>query len=332
MPVALLDLSQPPEHSSTAILPTVDALGGVPLALWALRALRLVIDESDIVVAIHPEHRVELFKPFKGLTVSDPAAAGATLFERVPDGPDLMIQPGQPFCTATTATSALESPSPELARYQSSPIERIRVVSQSDLELAQAVATGLPPTHDAVRGIGKFAASILAGIQAVVTDVDGTLTDGAVYMPGGQDDVEVEPIRKFDTRDGQGIRMLLKHGIKVAVLSSTYRGASSRQRAAMLKVEDDLVDVGPGDKRQRFLALCSKMSVQADSVLYFGDDINDLPAMEEAGVVACPADAHPLIRQHADIVLESNGGHHAARELSDLVLAAKSADLAVAAQ
>jgi 3-deoxy-D-manno-octulosonate 8-phosphate phosphatase (KDO 8-P phosphatase) len=98
----------------------------------------------------------------------------------------------------------------------------------------------------------------------------------------------------------------------------------------MLMIEH--VDVGPGNKLPRFLRLCEAMGSSPERTLYFGDDINDLPAMEAAGFVACPADAHPIVRGIADVVLEANGGRHAARELSDRILRAKGADLSSAAQ
>lgn len=332
MPTALLDLTAPVDTDPNAVSPTRDRIKNLPLAIWSLRALRHVVDEQDILVAASPDHDTSIFQSFTDLTVTDPATAGNLLFERSPDGPALSANPSFPFCSRLTASTALEASTHELHRFQSTPLERTRVITLDELELAHAIAQGLPADHPAIAGIAAYAAPALAQIDAVVTDVDGTLTDGAVYMTGESSDVEAEPIRKFDTRDGQGLRMLMKHNIRVAVLSSTYRGASSRQRAAMLKIDSSLVDVGPGDKRQRFLTLCNKMEVSPARTLYFGDDINDLPAMEEAAIVACPADAHPLIQQHAQIVLESDGGRHAARELSDLILAAKSADIAAAAQ
>ena len=325
MPLALLDLTTPTPEG--AIDPTRDALSRIPLALWALRALRLAADDTDIVVAASDDHDTTPFEHFPEVTVCSPADANLLAFDRAPPGPMLVANCERPFCTRETARAAAGAPSPELHRLQSTPIERTRITNAADLELAQAIADGLAVDHPAIDGITAYAAPFLADVEAVVVDVDGTLTDGAVYMPG---DVDAEPIRKFDTRDGQGLRMLMKNGVKLGVLSSTYRGQSSVERARMLKIEH--MDIGPGDKRPRFLALCNEMGVEPAKTLYFGDDINDLVAMEVAGFVACPADAHPIVRRVAHVVLQAAGGHHAARELSDLILGAKRADLAVPAQ
>lgn len=153
------------------------------------------------------------------------------------------------------------------------------------------------------------------GVRAVISDVDGTLTDGSLYTTSNG-----AVMRRFTTIDGMGHNILLRAGVQIAWLSATSEGASVARRAEMLKIEH--VDTGSGDKAPRFEALCAKMGVDAEHTLYIGDDINDLPAMELAGLSFAPCDAHPTVREFVDRVLPAPGGHGAFRVLADAILMA----------
>lgn len=150
-------------------------------------------------------------------------------------------------------------------------------------------------------------------IRAIISDVDGTMTDGGVTLGDG-------PVswRTFNTHDGYGHDLLHAAGVKIGWLSSTGSGESIFVRAKQLRVE--FVDVSRGDKGPRFLTLCEKMGVSPKEVLYVGDDVNDLPAMRHAGATACPADAMGAVRSAVDVVLTKEGGRGAFREAADLVL------------
>lgn len=156
-------------------------------------------------------------------------------------------------------------------------------------------------------------------IRAIVSDVDGTMTDGGVTLGDG-------PVswRTFNTHDGYGHDLLHAAGVKIGWLSATGSGESIVARAKQLKVE--FVDVGRGDKGERFIALCARMGVSPNEVLYLGDDLNDLPAMKLAGVTACPADAMEAVRAAVDVVLKKEGGRGAFREAADLVLGVLTAE------
>lgn len=156
---------------------------------------------------------------------------------------------------------------------------------------------------------------MLHPIHAIITDVDGTLTDGGVTLGDAP-----HSIRTFNTHDGLGHDLLAKAGIKVGWLSATSSPRSIELRAQQLRIP--AVDAGPGDKGPRFLAMCAQLGVTPDRVLYIGDDVNDLPAMRLAGVSACPADAVEAVRAHVDIVLTRPGGRGAFREAADMLLAA----------
>ncbi len=92
----------------------------------------------------------------------------------------------------------------------------------------------------------------------------------------------------------------------------------------MLGIEH--VDVGSGDKGERLKALCKQMNLDPATILYIGDDVNDLPAMALAAVTACPMDARPEVVDTVDIVLSTTAGRGAFRELADMILAERRGD------
>lgn len=160
----------------------------------------------------------------------------------------------------------------------------------------------------------SFNTARLANIRAVISDVDGVLTDGGITL--GNDLVS---IRTFHTHDGLGHDLLHKAGFVIGWLSATGSPESVRRRAEQLKVK--FVDAGPGEKLPRFHAMCSAMGVTPDQVAYIGDDVNDIACITAAGIGACPADARPQVRQAASLVLQTIGGRGCFRELADMLLA-----------
>ncbi|CAE7229318.1 unnamed protein product [Symbiodinium necroappetens] len=153
-------------------------------------------------------------------------------------------------------------------------------------------------------------------IRAVITDVDGCLTDGRVGFTSNGDSV-----RHFHTHDGLGTQLLIQAGIHVAWLSAGSKPESIFARAQTIGVEH--VDVNRDEKGQRFLDLCAKLGVDPAHTVYMGDDLKDLPAMAHAAISACPADAVKQVRDAAHLTLTRNGGHGAFRELADLILEAR---------
>lgn len=156
----------------------------------------------------------------------------------------------------------------------------------------------------------------LSGIDAVISDVDGVLTDGRIGLTARGDE-----IRFFHMRDGMAVRLLQGEGVGVGWLSAGLDTGLITRRAEMLDLKH--VDVGPGDKGPRFLAMCRKLNVGPSATLYIGDDLNDLPAIERAGASACPADAAIAVRETVDYVLESHGGHGCFREVVELLMEAR---------
>ena len=176
-----------------------------------------------------------------------------------------------------------------------------------------------PDRRDAERALERALGVLGSGeafeVHAIVSDVDGVLTDGRIHRLS-----DGSAMRSFHVRDGIAHKQLVRAGVKVAWLSATTERESILGRARMVGLDESLVDTGEGEKGARFDALCRRLGVDPDRVIFLGDDINDLPAMERAGLAVCPADAHPAVRGVASIVLRTPGGAGALRELADAIL------------
>lgn len=155
----------------------------------------------------------------------------------------------------------------------------------------------------------------LAVMQVVVLDVDGVLTDGGLWHgPEG------ELIKRFDVRDGLGIRLLQHAGLEVAFLSGG-RGGATEVRAQQLGIRHCLV--GAKDKPVALAGLRQQLGVAADQIVFVGDDVNDLALQGAVGLLVATADAAQPLRRRADAVLRRNGGHGAVRELAERLLQAR---------
>ena len=155
----------------------------------------------------------------------------------------------------------------------------------------------------------------LSRLRLVVFDVDGTLTDGGIYL-----DNKDGEMKRFMTRDGLGIAQLQCHGVRCAIITGRNAPVVSRR---MQELKVDLVLQGVADKSAALSGLMEKLGCKTEEVAAMGDDLNDLPMFERAGLCACPADAHPYICNICDVVLTQKGGHGAAREFADLILIAQ---------
>ncbi|MBI4569077.1 MAG: HAD hydrolase family protein [Planctomycetes bacterium] len=154
----------------------------------------------------------------------------------------------------------------------------------------------------------------LAQVRLVVTDVDGTLTDGGVYVgPGG------EALKKFSLRDGMGIDLWRRAGGgRETVFCTRERSEIVSARAAKLQVE---VWAGATDKAAVLRAALRARNLPPEAAAYVGDDVNDLGAMGVAGLSFCPSDAAPPVRESATVILSRRGGDSCVRQAMDLLLA-----------
>ena len=152
-----------------------------------------------------------------------------------------------------------------------------------------------------------------AQIKLLVLDVDGTLTDGRVYI-----DANGVQSKKFHIRDGMGITLLHEKGLPVGILSHSRSKTILDERARMLGIER--VYSGKEPKLEVLTRWLLELNLTYEQVAYIGDDVNDLEVLEKVGFSACPHDAHFSLVKVVDVVLQRNGGQGCVREFIDRFL------------
>jgi N-acylneuraminate cytidylyltransferase len=156
----------------------------------------------------------------------------------------------------------------------------------------------------------------LPKIKLFLTDVDGTLTDAGMYYTENGDE-----IKKFNTRDGMGLKLLRESGIKVGMLTAENRELN-RRRAQKLKLDYDFH--GVEDKLTLLKKLVSEMGIGLGDVAYIGDDLNDIEILGHVGLAACPADSCLEVKSIPGIlVMKTRGGEGAVREFAGMILGSK---------
>lgn len=153
------------------------------------------------------------------------------------------------------------------------------------------------------------------GIKLLVFDVDGVLTDGGLYYGS-----EGEAFKRFNVKDGHSLVMARITGLPSAVLT-----ARTSKIVTIRSEELKLAAVLQGQKYKApgLRTLCTSLNIKPEECSYMGDDTNDLPPMELAGLTACPADAAIEVRHAADFVSKYDGGHGAVRDFVERVLKAQ---------
>ncbi len=159
--------------------------------------------------------------------------------------------------------------------------------------------------------------SRFAGIDLLTLDCDGVLTDGGLYYAA-----DGSELRRFNVRDGVGIKALMAAGIEVAFVTASRTEAISH-RAAVLGVPHCLI--GVEDKVTAVTALAADLGIPLERTAHIGDDINDAALLYEVGFAITVADATPDIKAIADFETVSRGGQGAVREVADHILATRAA-------
>jgi len=153
-----------------------------------------------------------------------------------------------------------------------------------------------------------------SAIRVLLLDVDGVLTDGALYFGA-----EGELFKRFNTLDGHGLKMLQRFGITPAVV--TGRGSAAlRARLAALGIVHARYDID--DKAPAAEEILAELGLAWGQAAVMGDDWPDLPMMLRAALGFAPANAHPEVLGRADIITRLGGGAGAVREVCDLLLTA----------
>lgn len=157
----------------------------------------------------------------------------------------------------------------------------------------------------------------LRRIRAIAFDIDGVMTDGGILaMPDG------DLLRVFDAKDSFGVRMAKMNGLHTAIIT----GGSSEsivRRFSVCGVDNDDIYLHSRIKIDDFNAFCLKHSLKAEEVMFFGDDLPDIPVMQACGIGVAPADAVDEVKQVADYVSEFKGGHGCVRGAVEMVLKAQ---------
>ncbi len=158
----------------------------------------------------------------------------------------------------------------------------------------------------------------LETLQAIAFDVDGVLTDGKLtWGPNGEES------KTFAFADIMGVSLARRLGLKLALISGESSSQVDRY-ADKLKMHH--VVKGCRDKATALREFAEKFSVPLEQTCFFGDDVNDLFAMELAGLCACPKNAAAEVVEYVSergFVASQHGGHGAVREFVDAILTSR---------
>ncbi len=152
------------------------------------------------------------------------------------------------------------------------------------------------------------------GIKIVFFDVDGVLTDGGLLFSESG-----ETLKRFNTLDGHGLKLLQKAGITPAVITGRDSKPLRKRLDALGIVH---AHFGTEDKRPAAQQTLKVLGLEWSQAAAMGDDWPDLPLLRSAAFACAPANAHVEVRAAAHHVTQVSGGHGAVRELCDLLLVA----------
>jgi 3-deoxy-D-manno-octulosonate 8-phosphate phosphatase (KDO 8-P phosphatase) len=155
----------------------------------------------------------------------------------------------------------------------------------------------------------------LANVTVVILDVDGVLTDGSVLVTE-----EGEQLRTMNIKDGYALQWAIKQGLKICIISGG-RSAGVVKRLNGLGIVD--VFIGISDKLTCLKDYLSKNEIDANSALYMGDDIPDIPVLLHCGLKTCPEDASIDVKAVVDYISPIPGGKGCVRDVIEKILRAK---------
>lgn len=156
---------------------------------------------------------------------------------------------------------------------------------------------------------------IARNIKLLILDVDGVLTDGSIILDNKDNELKV-----FHVRDGHGIKMILRAGIHVAIITGRYSKVVER-RAKELGIPEVMQQCF--DKRVAYRTFLEKYSLHDEEVAFIGDDVVDIPLLKMAGFSVAVADAPEEVKAVAMMITKNRGGRGAVREICEFLLKAK---------
>lgn len=156
---------------------------------------------------------------------------------------------------------------------------------------------------------------LASGIRLLAMDVDGVLTDGAIYLAASGDE-----LKAFNILDGQGLKMLRNQGIQTAFITGRV-SPLTETRASNLSI--DYLYQGREDKAAALRELSNTTGIGVGEMAYVGDDLPDLAAIEMAGLGISVPNGCDTVREAADWCTATAGGAGAVREICERLLQAK---------
>jgi len=157
----------------------------------------------------------------------------------------------------------------------------------------------------------------LKNIKLLLLDVDGVMTDGGIIY-----DASGLETKRFNVKDGHGIKMLQRHGVEVGIITGrTSIVVDNRARELGISI----VYQGALKKIDSYLDVKQKTGLDDAEIAYMGDDVIDVPVLRRVGFSAAPLDALPEVRGVVDYVSPCAGGFGAVRDLCDHILKARGA-------
>jgi 3-deoxy-D-manno-octulosonate 8-phosphate phosphatase (KDO 8-P phosphatase) len=184
-------------------------------------------------------------------------------------------------------------------------------------ETSESCASCVSPLMPALEPALNFPAELLLraqGVKVVFFDVDGVLTDGGLYMSE-----DGERIKRFNTLDGHGLKLLQQAGITPAVITGRD---SPALRARLQALGITHAHFGTEDKHPAAEITLQALGLDWGAAAAMGDDWPDLPVMRRTALSCAPVNAHAQVRALADFITQARGGYGAVRELCDLLLVA----------
>lgn len=160
-----------------------------------------------------------------------------------------------------------------------------------------------------------FSSKILEKIQKIkmlITDLDGVLTDGRIWM-----DANGDWKRSFFVHDGVGIRRLRSAGYRVAIITMS-NAEDVRERVNYLEIDYFYENVR--EKETHFRDLLQKAQLQPDQVAYIGDDVMDMPLLKKCGWAVSVPNGVDDVKGIADYITTKPGGSGAVREVCEILL------------
>jgi len=152
----------------------------------------------------------------------------------------------------------------------------------------------------------------IKAIQCVITDVDGVLTDGLLYL-----DNHGNELKAFHVQDGMGLKFLMHAGIEVAVITTSVNAVIDHRMKQLGITHYFKAQV---DKRAAYAELKTRLNLPNEAFAYIGDDLPDLPLIKQVGLGVAVANAVQEVKECADWETTLPGGRGGVREVCDLIL------------